>query len=51
MDKYQMIDEMIVLIDHLADARGVQRCSILIDLVKRLDALKKGLQDEEREKE
>ena len=47
MDKYRMLDEIIVLLDRLADARGVDRCLVLVDLVKRVDALKKGLREEE----
>ena len=47
MDKYQMIDEIVVLIDRLADARGIDRCVILIDLVKRMNALKDLLREDE----
>ena len=47
MDKYQMLDAIIVIVDKLADARGVERCVLLIDLVKRLDALEKGLKEDE----
>lgn len=47
MDKYQMIDEIVVFLDRLADTRGIERCALLIDLIKRLDALKKGLKDED----
>lgn len=46
MDKYQMIDEAIILLDDLADARGARRCGLIVELVKLLDSLKKGLRDE-----
>ena len=47
MDKYQMLDGIIVLLDQLADAKGVARCALMVELVKRADALKKGLHAEE----
>ena len=47
MDKYQMLDAIIVQLDRLADSRGVERCALLVDLVSRINSLKKGLQDEE----
>ena len=47
MDKYQMLDEIIIALDSLADARGVARCALMVDVLKRLDALKKGLHAEE----
>ena len=47
MDKYQMLDAIIVQLDRLADAKGVERCAILVDLVSRIDSLKKGLRGEE----
>ena len=47
MDKYQMLDAIIVQLDRLADSRGVERCALLVDLVSRINSLKKGLQEEE----
>ena len=47
MDKYQMLDAIVVQLDRLADLRGVERCMALVDLVSRIDALKKGLREEE----
>lgn len=47
MDKFQMIDAVILIIDKLADARGIDRCALLIDLLKRMDALKTHLQKED----
>ena len=36
MDKFQMLDGIIVLVDKLADSRGVERCSIIVDIINRL---------------
>lgn len=47
MDKYQMIDGIIVLLDRVADARGIERCTLLAEIVNRADALKKGMRQEE----
>ncbi len=47
MDKYQMLNEIIAQLDRLADARGAERCAILVDLVQRASALKKGLREEQ----
>lgn len=47
MDKYQMMDGIIILLDRLADARGMERCTLLVEIVKRADALKKGMREED----
>lgn len=47
MDKYQMMDGIIILLDRLADARGMERCSLLVEIVKRAEAIKKGMQEED----
>ena len=49
MDKYRMLDDMILLLDRLADARGAERCRVLVELVSRAGALKDGLRREEDE--
>lgn len=49
MDKYQLLDEMIVMMDRLADARGVERCSLIVELVSRASALKRGMQKDDEE--
>ena len=46
-DKYQLIDSIIVQIDALTDARGVEKCKIILDAIGKLSALKKGLQDDD----
>ena len=48
MNKYEFIDQLILLTDQLADARGVQRCTMLVDMVRRLNALKEGLEKEDK---
>ena len=50
MDKYQMLDEIVLLLDKVADARGIQKCSLLVDITQRIGALKNGLKDEENSK-
>lgn len=47
MDKYGLIDSLIMLIDKAADAHGIERCSALVEVIKRLGALKDGLKDED----
>lgn len=49
MDKYKLLDEMIVMLDRLADARGVERCSLIVELVSRASALKRGLEKEDED--
>lgn len=48
MNKYEFIDQMILLTDKLADEKGIKRCQTLIDLIKRLQALKEGLEKEDK---
>lgn len=47
MNKYQMLDAIIVLLDRLADARGTERCALLVEITKRAEALKQGIKEEE----
>lgn len=46
-DKYQLIDSIIVQVDALTDMRGVEKCRVIIDIIGKLAALKKGLQDDD----
>ena len=46
-DKYQLIDQIILKVDALADARGAQKCSLIIEVVQMLGTLRKGLKNEE----
>lgn len=47
-DKYQLIDSLIVQVDALCDMRGVEKCKTILDIIGKLSALKKGLQDDEK---
>ena len=49
-DQYQLIDDMIVKLNDLADATGVKRCALTVELVQQLVALKKGLKAEEEDR-
>lgn len=46
-DKFDMIDNLIVGLDALADARGVARCTGFVKAIQQLNALKDGLQKED----
>lgn len=48
IDKFQMIDEIIVEVNNLVDARGVEKCRLAIDIVQRLAALKNGLMEDDK---
>lgn len=47
MNKYELIDSLIVQIDAVADARGAARCRLVLDMIDKCAALKKGLRTEE----
>ena len=47
MDKFDLIDAIIKRVDALADARGAQKCAIVIEIIQQLGALRKGLADDE----
>lgn len=51
MDKYEMLDSLIVQLDRLPDIKGIERCAVLVELVRRIEALKKGLHEEDTEHE
>ena len=46
-DKYQLIDRMITEVDTLADARGAEKCTLIIELIQQLGVLRKGLKADE----
>ena len=48
MDKFALIDSLIKQVDALVDARGVSKCATIIEIVQKLDALRKGLSDEDK---
>ena len=46
-DKYEMLDAVIIAIDKLEDARGVEKCRIILDAIQRIGVLKEGLKKED----
>lgn len=48
MDKYDMISKVITKIDKLVDARGMEKCSLGVEVVQLLSTLAKGLGDEDK---
>lgn len=46
-DKFGVIDIMINKINSLADANGITRCVLLVELIQMLSTLKNGLKDED----
>lgn len=47
VEKYELIDQLIVRVNKLADAHGVARCMGIIQAIQDLDELKKILQAED----
>lgn len=48
MDKYDVISSIITEVDRLVDARGVEKCGIIIGVIQKLQTLAKGLGDEDK---
>ena len=48
INKYELIDQLIENVDELADARGARKCVLIISMIKSLDALKRGLMDDDQ---
>lgn len=46
-NKFDLLKEIIVKMNGLADARGVDRCAYIVDIVQRLSFLEKVLRDED----
>ena len=51
MDKFEMIDLLIIKVNDLLDARGVDKCRLGVDVIQRLCALKAGLTEEDKRRE
>ena len=47
MDKFELIDAIVKRVDALADARGAQKCAIVIEMIQQLGALRKGMADDD----
>ena len=44
----EMVDQLIVQVNELLDARGVEKCRLALDIIQRLAALRNGLAEEEK---
>lgn len=51
MDKYQLIDSIAVEIDALIEMRGVEKCRTALDVIGKLNALRGGLAEEDKQHE
>lgn len=49
MDKYELINTIIVQVDALLDMRGVEKCRCAMDTIGKLTELKKAIQDDDEE--
>lgn len=47
LDKFELIDRMIVNVDALADAKGAAKCALVLETIQQLNVLKKGLKDDD----
>lgn len=48
MDKYDMISSIIIKVDKLMDARGIEKATLGIEIVQLLNTLSKGLGNEDK---
>lgn len=48
MDKYEVISSIITKVDKLMDARGIEKASLGVEIVRYLGALAKGLGNEDK---
>lgn len=48
MDKYDLISSIIIKVDKLMDARGIEKATLGIEIVQLLNTLSKGLGDEDK---
>lgn len=46
-DKFEMLDGIIVAADKLSDARGVEKCKLIIEIIQRAAALEEGLKKDD----
>ena len=49
MEKYKLIDTIIVQLDAMLDMRGVEKCRCAMDTIGKLSELKKAIQDDDEE--
>lgn len=48
VNKYELIDDVIVKVNELTDARGVDKCVHIIESIQNLNTLKGLLRDEDK---
>lgn len=48
MNKFELLDQIILYMDRLADAKGVERCALLANVVQMLGALKDNLTESDK---
>ena len=48
MDKYEMISNVITKVDSLMEAKGIAKAVLGVEIVQQLNALAKGLGDEDK---
>lgn len=47
INKYQLIDSIVRQANDLAEAHGIQKCAIIVDMVRNLDTLAGMLKDDD----
>lgn len=45
--KYDILDDVVVRVNNLADARGVDKCALIISVIQNLNELSRLLHEEE----
>ncbi len=48
MNKFELLDQIILNMNRLADATGVERCALLVQVVQMLGALKDNLTESDK---
>ena len=48
MNKFELLDQIILNMNRLADATGVERCALLVNVVQMLGALKDNLTESDK---
>lgn len=48
MDKFDMISSIIIKVDKLMDAKGIEKATLGIEIVQMLNTMAKGLGDEDK---
>ena len=51
MDKFELIDSITVQVDAIVDMRGVEKCRTTLEIIGKLNALRGGLAEEDKERD